>query len=140
MQYLHIQIHPFQIDELKSSSWKYYYRRPTCLIGDLSESSTCFIRDQHSQLETDIPHQRPTFPIGDQLPWWETDMPLLNMLMYPFGLRSGMLLSDGSPIRHVCLWWGMLVSEGSSIMHVDCLVSDRSPIKVCQYWNCVNKM
>ena len=47
------------------------HRRPTCFIGDPSETDmphrrpTCLIGDQHASSETDMPHQRPTCLIGD---------------------------------------------------------------------------
>ena len=141
------------------SSRKYYYyrrpignlsephRRPTCLIGDPSETDmldrrpvgdwhvwlethqrpTCLIRDRHASSETNMPHWRPTCFIGDPS---ETNMPRWRPIINTY------LAQGWSPMRHVGLWWGMSVSNGSPIRHVGpwsgMSVSDqacRSPIR-----------
>ena len=117
------------------SSRKYYYyrrpigdlleahRRPTCLIGDPTENSTCFIGDN-------IPHQRRTCLIGDPS---ETDMPaesnrnfnkfkyshfIYILLIYIGIIYWGMSVPDGSPMKHVEVpdrRSGMSVSDNNNI-------------------------
>ena len=122
------------------SSRKYYYhrrpigdplethRRPTCLIGDQSETDmphrrpigdqhsssethwrpTCLIGDQHASSETNMPHQRPiinTYLAQGQSPIRHVDLRWVSddACWSPGGLQSGMLVFDWSPIRHVGL-------------------------------------
>ena len=96
------------------------HQRPTCLIGDPSE--------------TNMPYLRPTLRkicIRHVSLRWVSDQ-ACRSLMWQVGLQWGMSVSDGSPIRHVGLrwvydqacWspmrnvrlrWGMSVSNGSPI-------------------------
>ena len=59
------------------------------------------IKDRHAPLVTDIPHRRLTCLIGDisetSTCRWVSDQVCLS----PVVLRSGMLVSSGSPNRHV---------------------------------------
>ena len=81
-------------------------RRPTCLIGDPSKTSTCFTGHRHAWSET---HRRPTCPILFAYIYWNYVRTL-----------SGRSVSNVSPIRHVCR---------SLIRHVGLLwVSDESPM------------
>ena len=102
------------------------HRRPTCLIGDPSETSTCFSRDLDMPDwrpigDLDMFHQRPTCFIGDPL---ETNMPnrrttrdrhmpdwrhIIDLDMLHLG-PTGMLVSNGSPMGHVGFRW---VSNGA---------------------------
>ena len=107
------------------------HRRPTCLIGALSETHwrpTTLIGDP---LDTDMSHWR---PIGDRHASSKADIPdrkptLGKICISYVGLRSEMLVSDGSLIMHMGLKLGMSVSNGSPIRHVGLqLVFDRSPM------------
>ena len=106
----------------------------TCFIRDWHTSSETHCRPSHATLETNMPDWRhiedlymlylkPTCPIGNLL---DTDMPVSlrwSMLRSLMGLRSGMLVSNGSSMKHVEVsdqaCWGLLkhveVSNGSLI-------------------------
>ena len=82
------------------------HQRLTCLIGDQSETLTCFIEDQQASSKT---HWRPTCLIREPP---ETDMPDwrpigdLNML---HRRRTGMSVSNGAYRFKMGLRWGLLV-------------------------------
>ena len=140
-------------------AWSETNRRPTCLIRDPSKTDMPQqrpIRDWHASSETTMPDRR---PIGERHAWsethrtpiflirypWETDMPNRKPIgdqhawsethqwatyVFLMGLRSRMLFSDVSHMRHVGLRWGMSVSDqayGSLMRHVGFrLVSDKA--------------
>ena len=107
------------------------------IIGDLSETHWRLIGDRHVWSET---NWRPTCLIGDAsetimpdpIPTYLIRDPSESDILYqvcPMDLRWGMLVFDGSPMRHVGLRWGMLVSDRSPIRLVGFQwVSDGTPI------------
>ena len=133
-------------------AWSETHWRPTCLIGDQSETDMPDRRpigDRHSLLETDMPAESNWnshlfkftyfYIICAYLHWnnvrtlirhvnlqWAFNYacrsPMCLLLGMYVGLRSGMSVSDQSPIKHV------KVFDGSPIRHM--LVSDGSPIRL----------
>ena len=112
-----------------------------------------------------MPHRRSKCLIGDQHTWSETNMliedrhafkgslirlaSLQSGRVVPDGSPMGLWLSmpdqrpirdqhacsDGSPMRHVGLWWGMLVSDQKCQSPLGLRwVFDRSPIKIIFIW------
>ena len=78
------------------------HRRLSCLIRDPSETSTCFIGDPS---KTDMPHRRPIWNRHAPSDTHRRQTCLLVSDEACQGLRSGMSVSGGSPIRYVGLQW-----------------------------------
>ena len=89
---------------IKTNSQKYYFQKP---IEDPLETDmfdlrpTCLIRDRHTVSETDMSDRRPTWLIGDPLDMLDQGCQfsrgLRSGMWSPMGLRSDMLVSNGSP-------------------------------------------
>ena len=121
--------------------------RPTCLIGDPTETNMSDQRPIGDPSETQVileTNWRPKCQIGERHAWSEThrdqhvssetDMPHQKPTL------GKICISYWSLVRHVCLWWvpmrhvglqwGMLVSDGSSLRYVGLqsgkLVSDQT--------------
>ena len=95
-------------------------QRPTYLIGD-----------QHASLETSMPHWRPACLIEEQYASLETHRPcLIKHVGVPwvynqaFRLQLGLLVWNGSSIRHVGLQWvsGRWVYDRSPIYSIHSFV------------------
>ena len=117
------------------------HRTPICLIGDPSDTSTCFIGDPS---DTDMPQYIIPIYINKKKVYKNKIIfkcvEISIRLRRHFGLRWGMSVSDGSPMRRVGLQWGRSVSDELFrglrwVSDQACLspiylrwVSDRSPL------------
>ena len=106
------------------------HRIPTCLIGDPLKTSTCFIGDRHAWLETHRRHRhaKSETNMSDWRPIEDRHAPSVSN----GSPMKHIEFSDGSPIRHIGIWWSL---SRSSIMHVGLRwVSDGSPIVIIFSW------
>ena len=100
-------------------AWSENHRRTTCLIGDTSETSTCFIMGHHNEAFGGLRWVSDGSPIRHVGLRWSMSRSLMCLL-------SGMSVSDAA-----CrgLWWVSEVFDWSPIRHVvlRCSMS-RSPM------------